>query len=115
VLVKILLDVTYSIGIRQLAGVLFKQHVELHWNQNSEKFKAPEIDNAYKLKIKHLLPYGLADVTSKIRTSVAYVIAAIAYWDWPELWPDLLDILIGSLGTQDLNAIDGAIKALTGE
>ena len=67
-----------------------------------------------RVKIKQILPYGLADVTSKMRTSVAYVIASIAYWDWPELWPDLLDILIGSLGTQDLNAIDGSIKALTG-
>lgn len=55
-----------------MAGVLFKQYVETHWNKNSEKFKEPEIDENVKNQIKILLPTGLSDESSKIRLIVAY-------------------------------------------
>ena len=38
VLVNILIDQSCDFGLRQLAGVLFKQFCEIHWSQNSEKF-----------------------------------------------------------------------------
>jgi hypothetical protein len=112
-LVKILLDQTLNFGVRQLSGVLFKQYVELHWSTNSEKFKEPEIQSQYKIKIKQILPLGLADSLSKIRVTVAYAIATIAHWDWPELWPELFPTLIQALSGNDLNAIHGSIKTLS--
>lgn len=113
-LVKLLLDQTINFGIRQLAGVLFKQYVEAHWSQNSDKFKQPEIETQFKVKIRQILPHGLADQLSKIRITVAHAIATIAHWDWPELWPELFPQLIQMLGANDLNAIHGSLKTLTG-
>ncbi len=80
-----MIDQSTEFGIRQLSGVLFKQYVETHWSKNSEKFKEPEINDTIKQQIKLILPNGLADQSSKIRSVVAYSVATIAQWDWPEV------------------------------
>ena len=125
VLVNILIDQTVDFGIRQLSGVLFKQYVEIHWSQNSDKFQDPEIDSNIKLRVKELLPLGLNDTNSKIRSTVAYAVATLAHWDWPEQWPQLFGILINALNGNgpnsatasnnviDLNAVHGALETLT--
>ena len=125
VLVNILIDQTVDFGIRQLSGVLFKQYVEIHWSQNSDKFQDPEIDSNIKLRVKELLPLGLNDSNSKIRSTVAYAVATLAHWDWPEQWPQLFGILINALNGNgpnsatasnnviDLNAVHGALETLT--
>ena len=45
---------------------------------------------------------------------MAYAISAIAYWDWPEAWPDLFNILMEALRSGDANAVHGAMRVLTG-
>ena len=118
---NILIDQQCDFGLRQLAGVLFKQFVEVHWSQSSEKFQEPEIDPNTKLRVKQLLPLGLNDQSSKIRTTVAFAISTIANWDWPELWPELFQILLNALNGSvnnmnanlDLNAVHGALVTLT--
>jgi importin-9 len=97
--------------------------VESHWNRNAEKFEEPEVEPLIKKNLKEILPIGLGDDSSKIRTVVAYSIAAIAHWDWPEAWPDLFNILIKALdgngiasngsATSRSNAIHGALETLT--
>lgn len=108
------MEVNCDFAIRQLAGVIFKQFVDVHWSQNSEKFKEPEIEQSFKVRIKEILPHGLADPSSKIRLTVAHAIASIAHWDWPELWPNLFEVLINGLSSNDLNAIHGSLKTLSG-
>lgn len=102
-------------ALRQLSGVLFKQYVEQHWSQNSEKFQEPEIPTNVKQHVKQVLPLGLKDQSSKIRTTVAFAIAVIAQWDWPEQWAELFPLLISALNTAnvDLNAVHGALETLT--
>ena len=97
---------------------MFKQYVEIHWNQNSEKFKEPELSEPVKAQIRLIIPNGLADESSKIRSVIAYSVASIAQWDWPELWPELFGLLLSALngnnGTNiDLNAVHGALETLT--
>lgn len=43
---------------------------------------------------------------------MAYVISTIASWDWPENWPDLLNILISHLSGESEHAVHGAMRAL---
>jgi hypothetical protein len=98
--------------------------MEVHWSQNSEKYAEPEMDGQIKLRIKQLLPLGLNDPSSKLRTQVATSIAQIAAWDWPESWPQLFDILLAALnGTRhgatvtsefDIKAVHGALETLIG-
>lgn len=67
-----------------------------------------------KIVIRELLPSGLRESISKVRSSVAYAVSAIAHWDWPEAWPQLFSLLMGMLVSGDLDAVHGAMRVLTG-
>lgn len=67
-----------------------------------------------KIVIRELLPNGLRESISKVRSSVAYAVSAIAHWDWPEAWPQLFNLLMGMLVSGDVNAVHGAMRVLTG-
>lgn len=111
-LTEFVVDRNEHLPIRQLASVLLKQYVETHWCSLAEKFRPPELNDAAKERIKELLPLGLQESISKVRTAVAYVISSIAHWDWPEKWPALFNVLITCLRDNEL-AIDGAMRVLT--
>lgn len=118
----------------QLASVILKQYVETHWCSQSEKFRPPETTDKVsgshliwppltltltpppqaKAAIRELLPGGLREAISKVRSSVAYAISAIAHWDWPEAWPQLFTLLMEMLVSGDVNAVHGAMRVLTG-
>lgn len=74
---------------------------------NSTKFQA-------KAAIRQIVPHGLKESISKVRSSVAYAVSAIAYWDWPEEWPELFGILMDALTSGNANAVHGAMRVLTG-
>lgn len=67
-----------------------------------------------KAAIRGLLPNGLREAISKVRSSVAYAVSAIAHWDWPEAWPQLFTLLMEMLVSGDVNAVHGAMRVLTG-
>lgn len=67
-----------------------------------------------KAAIREYLPGGLREAISKVRSSVAYAVSAIAHWDWPEAWPQLFTLLMDMLISGDINAVHGAMRVLTG-
>lgn len=67
-----------------------------------------------KALIRELLPSGLRESISKVRSSVAYAVSAIAHWDWPEAWPQLFSLLMEMLVSGDVSAVHGAMRVLTG-
>lgn len=68
-----------------------------------------------KIHVRKLLPSGLADDHSKVRNTVAYAVAAIAHWDWPESWPDLFEQLMLALNSSNPNLVHGSMRVLTGK
>ncbi|XP_015606737.1 importin-9 isoform X2 [Cephus cinctus] len=112
-LTEFVVDPNGHLPIRQLASVLLKQYVEIHWCASAEKFRPPELRLSTKERIKELLPLGLRESISKVRTAVAYAISAIAHWDWPENWPGLFDILVNCLSGESEFAVHGAMRVLT--
>ncbi|XP_029213390.2 importin-9-like isoform X1 [Acropora millepora] len=112
-LAELTVDREGALAIRQLASVVLKQYVEAHWTIHSEKFQPPETTEAAKAEIRRLLPGGLQESISKVRSSVAYAISAIAHWDWPEAWPDLFGHLMQALTSGDGNLVHGAMRVLT--
>ncbi|KAI8511530.1 Importin 9 [Branchiostoma belcheri] len=112
-LAEFTVDPQGALAIRQLASVVLKQYVETHWSAQSEKFRPPETTEQAKHHIRQLLPIGLKESISKVRSSVAYAISAIAHWDWPEAWPDLFGQLMQALTSGDFNAVHGAMRVLT--
>lgn len=67
-----------------------------------------------KAAIRELLPSGLRESISKVRSSVAYAVSAIAHWDWPEAWPQLFTLLMEMLVSGNVSAVHGAMRVLTG-
>ncbi|XP_036926391.1 importin-9 isoform X3 [Sturnira hondurensis] len=112
-LAELTVDPQGALAIRQLASVILKQYVETHWCAHSEKFRPPETTERAKVVIRELLPRGLRESMSKVRSSVAYAVSAIAHWDWPEAWPQLFSLLMEMLVSGDLNAVHGAMRVLT--
>ncbi|XP_015915649.1 importin-9 [Parasteatoda tepidariorum] len=111
-LTELMLDAQGPLAIRQLASVLLKQYVECHWSPHTDKFRAPETTPEAKAAIRAMLPMGLQESISKLRSSVAYAISAVAQWDWPEDWPELFNILVQSLISENSCAVHGAMRVL---
>lgn len=59
------------------------------------------MQDAEKAAVRAGLPQGLADPDSKLRTAVGLAVAAIAAWDCPDAWPDLLDNLLRAIDQRD--------------
>lgn len=112
-LAELTVDPQGALAIRQLASVILKQYVETHWCSQSEKFRPPETTDQAKAAIRELLPSGLRESISKVRSSVAYAVSAIAHWDWPEAWPQLFTLLMDMLISGNINAVHGAMRVLT--
>ncbi|KAK7915627.1 hypothetical protein WMY93_011388 [Mugilogobius chulae] len=112
-LAELTVDTQGALAIRQLASVILKQYVETHWCSQSEKFRPPETTDQAKAAIRALLPSGLRESISKVRSSVAYAVSAIAHWDWPEAWPQLFTLLMEMLISGNVNAVHGAMRVLT--
>ncbi|XP_071133365.1 importin-9-like [Mytilus edulis] len=111
-LAELTVDPHGPMAIRQLASVLLKQYVEAHWCQHAEKFRSPEAIESAKVQIRRILPLGLKESISKVRTSCAYAISAIAHWDWPEAWPELFQILMEALTSGQPTSVHGAMRVL---
>ncbi|XP_067100238.1 importin-9 [Osmerus mordax] len=112
-LAELTVDPQGALAIRQLASVILKQYVETHWCSQSEKYRPPETSDRAKAAIRDLLPGGLREAISKVRSSVAYAVSAIAHWDWPEAWPQLFTLLMDMLVSGDVHAVHGAMRVLT--
>ncbi|GBL76594.1 Importin-9 [Araneus ventricosus] len=111
-LTELMLDQHAPLAIRQLASVLLRQYVESHWSRAADKFRPPETTSEAKAAVRGMLPMGLHESISKLRSSAAYAISAIAQWDWPEEWPELFDILLRSLVSENSCAVHGAMRVL---
>ena len=109
-LCSIILNTEVDVSLRQLSSVVLKRYTEVHWCLNSERFMIPEISESSKTIIRELLPQALVDCSSKVRGCVAYAIAAIAHWDWPESWPGLVPALLGNLSSGQSYLVHGSIR-----
>ena len=109
-LCSIILKPQVDVSLRQLSSVILKSYTELHWSSNSEKFIIPEISESSKIAVRELLPQALADSSSKVRGCVAYAIATIAHWDWPECWPGLVPALLGNVSSGQSCLVHGSIR-----
>ena len=67
-----------------------------------------------KEEIRKLLPLCLRDPQSKVRSTVAYAISAIASLDWPDQWTNLFDELMFALSSGETDLVHGAMRVLSG-
>lgn len=114
-LAEITINQNLDLALRQLASVMLKQYVEDCWADESEEGQSSNgallVNNEAKIAIKTILPQGLYDPNSKIRSVVAYSISNIASYDWPNDWQELFDIIVKCLSGNE-NSVHGAMKVL---
>ncbi len=72
-LARILADPATAVPLRQLAGVLLRKYIDLHWAKDSDKFEEPQLQEADKSQIRAVLPNCLAETDHTIRNSAADV------------------------------------------
>lgn len=118
-LAEFTMNQSFDLALRQIASVMLTKYVEEHWATDAGSGDAANTsqsgtviatDQAKQL-IRTILPNGLYDSNSKIRSSVAYTISTIAAIDWPHIWVDLFDIIVKCLGGNE-DSIHGAMQVL---
>jgi len=119
-LTELALDKNIDWPVRQLASVLLKQFVNAHWSKSKDRYSEPQLSSTDKSKIRDLLINALGEDSDanfvnnnsekKLRSSLAYVVSAIAFSDWPEDWPNLFEILMNYLSSGNPGAIYSSMK-----
>lgn len=124
-LAECIMNQSFDLSLRQLAAVMLTKYVDAHWSllgrtDDPDKSAASlngsggesHITEHAKRVIRSILPNGLYDPNSKIRSLVAYCISTIASLDWPDQWTELFDVLVKCLGGNE-DSIHGAMQVLT--
>lgn len=95
------------------AGLTLRRYIPRHWSPFFEQFEgnAPPVE--IKAQVRELLFAGLGDPSRKIRFSCAYTTAELAHSDWPDEYPQLMDLLLGALNGGSPEQVDGALRVLT--
>ncbi|CAG8628530.1 5148_t:CDS:10, partial [Ambispora leptoticha] len=99
--------------LEKLPALNLKKYVASHWSPKAEQFTEPEPDEKTKSIVREMIFNGLSDPISKIRVVSAYVVSRIAQNDWPDAWPNLMNLLISLLKTGSPNHVHGAMRVLT--
>ncbi|XP_055384402.1 importin-9 [Condylostylus longicornis] len=110
-LTEFIMNQSFDISLRQLACIMLTKYVENHWSESNDLSKEEIAGDQAKKTIRNILPNGLYDPNSKIRSVVAQTISAIANVDYPGIWTELFDIIIKCLGGNE-NSIHGAMQVL---
>uniref|UniRef100_A0A1B0ABT5 Importin N-terminal domain-containing protein n=1 Tax=Glossina pallidipes TaxID=7398 RepID=A0A1B0ABT5_GLOPL len=102
---ELIVNQSFDLPLRQIACVMLTRYVENHWGERDGEGNPSEAGSCglvatdqAKHTIRKILPNGLYDPNSKIRSLVAHTISTIAATDWPSDWTELFDIIIKCLG-----------------
>mmetsp|Transcript_2416 Transcript_2416/g.16258 ORF Transcript_2416/g.16258 Transcript_2416/m.16258 type:complete len:1039 (-) Transcript_2416:1522-4638(-) len=102
-----------DIALRQAAAITFKNVVARAWEDRTEEEKQSIlVPKEEKAAIRSHLLDALAHAPPLIRTQLAECVKSIVYADYPGEWPDILQTIVGFLGSNEQNKIYGALLAL---
>ena len=109
---EVILRQDISVQLRQLACIVLKNYIKVHWCAQSVKFEAPEVPAPAKAVIKAGISSALGCADPKLRTAVAMVVTGIMHWEWPAQWPGAFQELVQCLRSPDPNLLKGAVACL---
>ncbi|KAK2705088.1 hypothetical protein QYM36_017210, partial [Artemia franciscana] len=111
-LAEISIDPLVHLPLRQLSSIVLREYTNKHWSSFCDNFTSPEPSEESKVTIRRLLVIGLKEPDTKVKNAIAYALANVAKWDWPDDWPDLLDILLMYIKTENPDLVDGSMRVL---
>jgi hypothetical protein len=103
----------YADERRHAAGLTLRRYIAKHWSPFFEHFEGNAPNHELKAQVRELLFRGLGDPSRKVRLSCAYTTAELAHSDWPDEFPQLMDLLLGALDGGQAEHVDGALRVLT--
>lgn len=110
-LVEVARHESVPLNIRQASLLYLKQLVLAGWSNSLDEFKGQIlVSDENKVQIRQrLLELATTDqLDRKLKSAASLVVSKIANCDFPDQWPDLLDILL----TQIPNATDGQLYGI---
>eukprot|EP00808_Paulinella_micropora_P024858 g56499.t1 len=113
VLLSLLANPQVPSSLRQMAGIILRQHIEVHWSKDCDKFAPPEIAEKEKTELRQRLPLLLSETDSKLQTAVSMSMVAISDFDFPEKWPSLLTDLVKAIGGSNAALAQGVLQCLS--
>ncbi|XP_018331557.1 importin-9 isoform X2 [Agrilus planipennis] len=107
-LLEIILSSDEATEERQMAAVLLRQYVHIHWCKDEKEFLLPVVSDYVKDKIRALLPSGLS--VAVIQNTVAITLAYIAYFDFPQQWSGVVKVISSKLESSNLDECLGSLQ-----
>lgn len=106
-LLNIILYTEEAVEERQLATVLLRQYVQNRWIGFREGSGAPLVPDSVKADLRRQLPKALCDNRPRIQNMVAVLLAQITQYDFPENWPNLMQLVCSNLLSRDPIKVSG--------
>lgn len=103
------------LNIRQAALLYLKNLVVAGWSDSVDGFKGQIlVTDENKALIRHrLLELATTDqLDRRLRTAAGLAVSKIAIADYPDQWPDLLDVLLQCIPSATDGQLHGALKVL---
>ncbi|KAI9510750.1 ARM repeat-containing protein [Russula earlei] len=95
------------------AIIILRKYVKEHWSPFFPHFRGDAPPVELKDQIRRAVFQGLSDSDRKIRSLCAHTLSTIANSDWPDEYPDLLNLLVQLLLSGSSSSVHGAMQVLT--
>ncbi|XP_017774184.1 PREDICTED: importin-9-like [Nicrophorus vespilloides] len=111
-LIDIMMDFGEHIEERLMSSILLKQYIVAYWPSEDKSLGLPVVSPDTKEKIKKFLPVGIGDSNRQLRQSTAHIMAHIAALDYPDRWPNMMNLVQQMLQSASTEVIEGAVLFL---
>ena len=98
-----------DVGVRQSAGVLFKNVVKRRWVPEGENEDLQPLSDSDRTPIRNFLVELMCVTPSDVQKQLAEAVTLIAKHDFPDKWVGLLDQLVSKLASQDVSVVNGVM------
>jgi len=94
------------------AAVYLKNRITKGWSPEADLTQAKSITDEEKVAFRHRLVPILAASTPQIRAQLIPTLQKILSYDFPQRWPDFLDVTIQLLQANDANSVFAGVQCL---
>eukprot|EP00850_Spirogloea_muscicola_P011509 SM000071S21133 [mRNA] locus=s71:549187:558314:- [translate_table: standard] len=103
----------YGVVLARIVTQQGVDYVKEHWQEGDEHYRPPSVSAEDKAIMKALLPAALEVRERRLQTAIGMAIIAIAQFDWPQEWPELMPILVESIADPSNQLrVHGALQCL---
>ncbi|KAL1955255.1 hypothetical protein VTO42DRAFT_8853 [Malbranchea cinnamomea] len=107
-----ILQVEQDPGVRLSTVVYLKNRVIRGWAPEKDHTTHKPIPEDEKLPLRNRLIPLLASAAPQIRSQLIPILSKILQYDFPEKWPDYMDITLSLLNTNDANSVFAGLQCL---